>query len=63
MFGKTKDSATDIHHDTAPAPEMTPFLAAAHSAPTQETTSSISSGAFDRRQDRRSGKAGDLRSR
>ena len=43
MFGKTKDSATDIHHDTAPAPEMN-RSAAAHSAPTQETTSSISSG-------------------
>jgi len=43
MFGKTKDNAADINHDSSPAPEMN-RSAAAHSAPTQETTSSISSG-------------------
>ena len=38
MFGKTKDNAADINHDSSPAPEMN-RSAAGHSA-TQETTSS-----------------------
>ena len=42
MFGKTKDTASDISHDTSPAPEMSRSTAG-HSA-AQETTSSISSG-------------------
>src|SRR5215831_12556611 len=42
MFGKTRDNAADINHDSSPAPEMN-RSAAGHSS-TQETTSSISSG-------------------
>jgi cytoskeletal protein CcmA (bactofilin family) len=42
MFGKTKENAADISHDSSPATEMN-RSAAGHS-PTQETTSSISSG-------------------
>jgi cytoskeletal protein CcmA (bactofilin family) len=42
MFGKTKDNAADINHDSSSAPEIN-RSAAGHSA-TQETTSSISSG-------------------
>jgi cytoskeletal protein CcmA (bactofilin family) len=42
MFGKTKDNAADINHDTSPALEMN--RSAAGHVPVQETTSSISSG-------------------
>jgi cytoskeletal protein CcmA (bactofilin family) len=42
MFGKTRDNAADINHDSSPAPEMNRSVAG-HSS-TQETTSSISSG-------------------
>jgi cytoskeletal protein CcmA (bactofilin family) len=42
MFGKIKDNAADINHDTSPALEMN-RSAAGHAA-VQETTSSISSG-------------------
>jgi cytoskeletal protein CcmA (bactofilin family) len=43
MFGKTKDNAADISHDSPPAPEMSRSTAVGHPAG-QETTSSISSG-------------------
>jgi len=42
MFGKTKDNAADIHHDSSPAPEIN--RSAAGQSAAQETTSSISSG-------------------